>query len=72
MQPARPTIQDVARGADVKVSTVSRVLNGYPDVAKATRARVLETIERLNYVPSRTQLEVSAQVVRKPCRSCCR
>ena len=53
MQPARPTIQDVARGADVKVSTVSRVLNGYPDVAKATRARVLETIERLNYVPSR-------------------
>ena len=54
MQPARPTIQDVARGADVKVSTVSRVLNGYPDVAKATRARVLETIEQLNYVPSRT------------------
>ena len=54
MQPARPTIQDVARRADVKVSTVSRVLNGYPDVAKATRARVLETIEQLNYVPSRT------------------
>lgn len=54
MQAARPTIQDVARHADVKVSTVSRVLNGYPDVAKATRARVLETIERLNYVPSRT------------------
>ena len=54
MQPARPTIQDVARGADVKVSTVSRVLNGYPDVAKATRARVLETIKQLNYVPSRT------------------
>lgn len=44
----------MARHAKVKVSTVSRVLNGYPDVAKATRARVLETIERLNYVPSRT------------------
>jgi len=53
VQAARPTIQDVARHADVKVSTVSRVLNGYPDVAKATRARVLETIEKLNYVPSR-------------------
>lgn len=53
MQAARPTIQDVARHANVKVSTVSRVLNGYPDVAKATRARVLETIEQLNYVPSR-------------------
>ncbi len=54
MQTARPTIQDVAQHANVKVSTVSRVLNGYPDVAKATRARVLETIEQLNYVPSRT------------------
>ena len=54
MQSARPTIQDVARHANVKVSTVSRVLNGYPDVAKATRARVLATIEQLHYVPSRT------------------
>ena len=53
MQAARPTIQDVARHANVKVSTVSRVLNGYPDVAKTTRERVLGIIEQLNYVPSR-------------------
>jgi LacI family transcriptional regulator len=52
MQPSRPTIQDVARDANVRPSTVSRVLNGYPDVSKATRARVLETIARLNYIPN--------------------
>jgi len=53
MQPSRPTIQDVARHANVRPSTVSRVLTGYPDVSKATRARVLETIEKLNYTPNR-------------------
>jgi LacI family transcriptional regulator len=53
VQVNRPTIHDVAQQAEVKVSTVSRVLNGHPDVSKATRARVLETIDKLHYVPSR-------------------
>lgn len=53
MQTSRATIQDVAEQAQVKVSTVSRVLNGRPDVSQTTRQRVLDTIQRLNYVPSR-------------------
>jgi LacI family repressor for deo operon, udp, cdd, tsx, nupC, and nupG len=47
------TIQDVARQAAVSTATVSRVLS-HPDlVAKATRKRVLQAVERLGYEPNR-------------------
>lgn len=45
------TIADVAREANVSVSTVSRILNGKPDVATATRQRVEQIIEKLGYAP---------------------
>lgn len=48
----RYTIQDVAKAAGVGVGTVSRVLNGDPNVRAATRGRVQRTIERLGYQPS--------------------
>jgi DNA-binding LacI/PurR family transcriptional regulator len=46
------TIADVATRAGVGVATVSRVLNRRPNVRPATRARVLEAIDALNYRPS--------------------
>ena len=46
------TILDVARDAGVGVGTVSRVLNDHPRVAEATRARVMEAIDRLGYRPN--------------------
>jgi len=45
------TITDVARTAGVSRSTVSRVLNDQPGVSPATRARVLEAMQALNYQP---------------------
>ncbi len=45
------TIQDVARAAGVSITTVSRALNNKPDVAPATRQRILEIIEELGYAP---------------------
>jgi DNA-binding LacI/PurR family transcriptional regulator len=48
---AAVTIVDVARRAGVSVSTVSRILNDRPDVAPATRARVLSVIEELGFIP---------------------
>lgn len=44
------TIRDVARRAGVAVSTVSRVLNGKPDVSEATRRRVLDVVEECGFV----------------------
>lgn len=45
------TIRDVAERAAVSVASVSRVLNGQEPVTPATRARVMEAVEALSYVP---------------------
>ncbi len=46
------TIYDVAREAKVSMATVSRVLNGNPNVKPETRKKVKDVIERLNYRPN--------------------
>ncbi|MEL7026435.1 MAG: LacI family DNA-binding transcriptional regulator, partial [Pseudomonadota bacterium] len=43
------TLKDVATELGLSQTTVSRALNGFPEVSEATRLRVLETAERLNY-----------------------
>lgn len=53
MRQGKVTILDVAKKAGVVPSTVSRVLNGYPDVSEETRTRVLEAIGVLGYKPNR-------------------
>lgn len=45
------TIRDVAERADVSVASVSRVLNGAGPVTEATRAKVIEAADALQYVP---------------------
>ena len=49
---SRAKIQDVARIADVSLSTVSAVLNGKNIVSASTRQRVLDAIESLQYRPN--------------------
>lgn len=46
------TIYDVAREANVSMATVSRVVNGNPNVKPATRKKVSDVIERLGYRPN--------------------
>jgi LacI family transcriptional regulator len=46
------TIYDVAREANVSMATVSRVVNGNPNVKPATRKKVSEVIEKLGYRPN--------------------
>lgn len=47
-----PSIYDVADRAGVSHMTVSRVVNGHPNIREATRRRVMDAIEALNYTPS--------------------
>lgn len=48
----RPVMADVARRAGVSHQTVSRVLNGHPNVSAATKADVLAAIRDLGYRPN--------------------
>lgn len=46
------TIYDIAKEANVSMATVSRVVNGNPNVKPTTRKKVNEVIERLGYRPN--------------------
>ena len=46
------TLHDVARAAGVSIKTVSNVINDYPHVRPATRARVNVAIDELGYQPN--------------------
>jgi LacI family transcriptional regulator len=48
----RPTVHDVAAEAGVSIKTVSRVVNGEGNVSVEVRARVLEAVDKLHYVPN--------------------
>ena len=45
-------INELAERAGVAPATVSRALNGYTDIAEATRERILKLARELNYRPS--------------------
>lgn len=47
-----PTLEDVARAAQVSTATVSRCLNSPERVVEATRLRVLAAVDRLGYSPN--------------------
>jgi LacI family transcriptional regulator len=57
--PGRATIRDVARHAGVSVATVSRVLNGRPDVAPETRDAVVRAIRTYNFTTNRSARALS-------------
>lgn len=47
-------IKDIARHCGVSISTVSRVMNGHPDVSPEMRQRVQSVIDELDYVPNKS------------------
>jgi LacI family transcriptional regulator len=55
------TIHDIARLADVSISTVSLVLRDSPLVAKKTREKILVAIDELGYVYNRSAASMRSQ-----------
>jgi DNA-binding LacI/PurR family transcriptional regulator len=47
----KTTIIDIAAASGVSVATVSRILNDKPDVADATRERVLRVMDEIGFAP---------------------
>jgi LacI family transcriptional regulator len=59
------TISDIARQLNLSVGTVSKALNGYPDISDATRERVQEAVRELGYQPSATARNLRRQRTEK-------
>lgn len=55
------SIKDVAKQAGVAISTVSKVVNGYPNVSEATKKKVNAAIEELNFVPNAVASALSSK-----------
>ncbi|WP_026660928.1 LacI family DNA-binding transcriptional regulator [Butyrivibrio sp. AC2005] len=55
------SIRDVAKEAGVAISTVSKVLNNYPNVSESTKKKVMEAVERLNFVPNQVAAALSSK-----------
>ncbi|GFI48196.1 catabolite control protein A [Lachnospiraceae bacterium] len=55
------SIKDVARRAGVAISTVSKVLNSYPNVSEETRVKVNKAVEELNFVPNSVAAALSSK-----------
>jgi LacI family transcriptional regulator len=55
------TIRDVAKHLNISITTVSRALDGYSDVAESTRTLVIKTAQEMGYVPNRAARELRRQ-----------
>jgi len=55
------TIRDVAKKLNLSITTVSRALDGYDDVADHTRQRVTQVARKMGYVPSRAARQLRRQ-----------
>jgi len=59
----RTTIRELAKCSGVSVGTVSRALNGYPDVAPESRARVVRLAAELEHTPAAAPRTLGAEAV---------
>lgn len=55
------SIKDVARHAGVAISTVSKVLNNYPNVSEETKIKVNKAVDELNFVPNSVAAALSSK-----------
>lgn len=56
------TIKDIARLSGYGVSTVSRALNGHPDISEETKKKINEIVKKHNYVPNANARQLKQNV----------
>jgi LacI family transcriptional regulator len=47
------TIRDIAKKLNLSIGAVSRAMDGYPDISKETRERVVQAAREMGYIPNR-------------------
>ena len=55
------TIKDLAAELGLSITTISRALNGYPDVGDKTRRRIADVAQKLGYRPNRNAQRLVTQ-----------
>lgn len=55
------SIRDVAKHAGVAISTVSKVLNNYPNVSEETKIKVNESVKELHFLPNSVAAALSSK-----------
>lgn len=55
------SIKDVAKQAGVAISTVSKVLNNYPNVSEETKRKVNQAVAELSFVPNSVAAALSSK-----------
>ena len=55
------SIKDVAKRAGVAISTVSKVLNDYPNVSEETKKKVNQAVDELGFVPNSVAAALSSK-----------
>lgn len=55
------SIKDVAKKAGVSITTVSRALNDHPYVSKATKDKIFQTMQDMNYYPNNVAQQLRSQ-----------
>jgi len=55
------TIKDVARALNISITTVSRALDGYPDVSAETRELAVRASREMGYTPNRAARQLRRQ-----------
>ena len=46
------SMKDIAKQCNVSVASVSKALNGYPDISEETRQLILKTASEMGYLPN--------------------
>ena len=63
------TIKDVAKKANVSISTVSRVLSNQMHVSSSTYKRIQDAVAELNYIPNSTDCKEYSSNIQRNSRS---